>query len=167
MRLTVFCIILLVFSGCQDESDPSKMSVERYVDLLKAGKYDYWELPSFTSRDIPALLSYRNDVQPITDFPVNPISSSVTNGCTLGMYILWTIESIRAQAMESEFLVGTFPSQNPVVKNRETLEYIEPNPQVQKEVADSYFQWWESNGMRNFSEFHKTDPLEATGYRWH
>lgn len=161
------CIILLSFFGCQDESDPPRMSVDRYVELLKAGKYDYWELPPFTSKDIPALLAYRNDAQLITDFPMNRISSSWTPECALGMYVLWTVESVRARAIGSDYLIGTFPSQNPVVEKRESLEGIEQNDDVQRKVADSYFDWWELNKGRDFKEFSQLDPLSGTEYRWH
>ena len=167
LQSAVFFVLLSIFFGCEDKSESPKMSVERYVEQLKAGKYDNMELPDFSSEDIPKLLSYRNETELITDFPVNFISSSVTQEVTLGMYVLWTIESIRARSIGSEFLVGTFPSQNPVVKNREDFEYIEQNQQVLKEVADSYFEWWESNKAQDFSEFHQIDPLGTTAYRWH
>lgn len=167
LQSAVFFVFLLVFAGCEDKSESPKMSVERYVEQLRAGSYDNTELPDFSSKDIPELLSYRNETELITGFPINYISSSLTPECTLGMYILWTVESIRARSIGSEFLVGTFPSQNPVVKNREDLEYIEQNQQVQQEVADSYFDWWESNKSQDFSKFHQIDPLGITAYRWH
>lgn len=161
------CIILLGFFGCQDESDPPKMSVERYVDLLKAGKYNYAELPEFTSKDISKLITYRNENQMITDFPTNGISSSWTPECSLGMYILWTVESIRARSIESKFLIGTFPSQNPVVEKRENFEGIEQDNVVRATIADSYFQWWETNKHKDFDQFDQLDPLADTAYRWH
>ena len=167
LQSAVFFVLLSIFFGCEDKSESPKMSVERYVEQLKAGKYDNMELPDFSSEDIPKLLSYRNETELITGFPINYISSSLTQECALGMYVLWTVESIRARSIGSEFLVGTFPSQNPVVKNREDFEYIEQNQQVLKEVADSYFEWWESNKIQDFSEFHQIDPLGTTAYRWH
>ena len=167
LQYSVFFVLLLVFVACEDKTDSPKMSVERYVEQLKAGKYDNMELPDFSSEDIPKLLSYRNETELITGFPVNFISSSVTQEVTLGMYVLWTVESIRARSVASEFLVGTFPSQNPVVENRADFGYIEQNQQVLKEVADSYFEWWESNKTQDFSEFHQIDPLGTTAYRWH
>lgn len=167
LQSSIFLVLLLVFVSCEDKSESPKISVERYVELLKAGRYDNLELPDFSSREIPKLLSYRIETALISDFPVNFISSSLTLECTLGMYILWTVESIRARSVGSEFLIGTFPSQNPVVKNRENLEYIVQNQQVQKEVADSYYDWWESNKNNDFAKFNDIDPLGDTKYRWH
>lgn len=160
-------LILLVFAGCKDESESPNMSVERYVELLKAGKYEHWQLPNFSSNDIPKLLNFRNEKQIIEGFPVNTLSSSLTPECTLGVYVLWTIESIRARSIGSKFLMGTFPSQNPVVKDRQSLEFVEQTDLIQQKIADSYFDWWESNKSKDFSEFNQIDPLEKTKFRWH
>jgi len=164
---SILCIILLSFFGCQDKSDPPTMSVERYIDLLKAGKYDYSELPLFTSKDIPSLLVYRNENPMISNFPTNRISSAWTPDIALGMYVLWTIESIRARAIGSEYLIGTFPSQNPVVEKRVDLEVIEQSNEVRSTVATTYFEWWETNKDKEFDEFNKIDPLKITEFRWH
>lgn len=167
LRIPIILVFLLPFCGCQDKSEPPKMNVDRYVNLLKAGNYDHWELPKFTSRDIPKLMSYRNETELITDFPTNAISSAWYPECFLGMYILWTVESIRARSIGSEYLIGTFPSQNPIVKNRHNLEFIDQTTQLQQEVANAYFIWWESNKDNDFAEFNQIDPLADTEYRWH
>ncbi len=62
--------------------------------------------------------------------------------------------------------MGGFPSQQPMVMKKENFEYIEQNQEIQEEVADSYFDWWESNKNQNFSEFDDYDPLANTEYRW-
>ncbi|MDR7130268.1 hypothetical protein J2X69_002616 [Algoriphagus sp. 4150] len=167
LRFTFSFVFLLVLVGCSDKSESPNMNVDRYISLLKAGKYDHWELPDFTSKDISKLLSYRNESQLITDFPINMISSYMASEVSLGMYVLWTVESIRARSIGSEFLIGTFPSQNPVVERKENLQFIEQDLQVQKVVADTYFDWWESNKVKDFAEFHQIDPLANTEYRWH
>jgi hypothetical protein len=159
-------VLLLAFVSC-DNSETPNLSVERYVELLKEGKYESSELPDFSSKDIPKLLAYRNETVSISGFPVNYISSSITPECTLGMFVLWTVESIRARSAKSEFLVGTFPSQNPVVRNRENLEFPDQSSQVQKVVADSYFVWWENNKNNDFAKFSGIDPLADTDFRWH
>lgn len=161
------CICLLCVLGCEGDIDPSTISVERYVELLKQGKYDADQLPEFSSRDIPALLAYRNESQVIKDFPVNTLSSSMTSECTLGMYILWTIESVRARSINSNYLFHTFPSQNPVVENKEDFGWIEQNNEVRATVAQSYFDWWEGNKGKDFDEFKNIDPLTDTGFKWH
>tara|TARA_R110002020_G_scaffold235416_1_gene447581 strand:- start:1310 stop:1822 length:513 start_codon:yes stop_codon:yes gene_type:complete len=167
LRFSISIFLLLIFIGCEDKSEPTKMDVERYVNLLKAGDYDHWELPKFNSTDIPKLLSYRNETVLISDYPINWISSAWFPECSLGMYILWTVESIRARSIGSELLIGTFPSQNPFVENRVNLEYFEQTTELQQEVADSYFEWWESNKDKDFVEFDEIDPLADTEYRWH
>lgn len=166
LRPLLFFVLLVGLLSCEKSESP-EISVDHYVELLRSGKYDSWELPIFSSKDIPKLLSYRNELQPISTFPINRISSSTTPSCSLGMYVIWTIESIRARSIGSAYLTGTFPSQNPVVELRENFESIDQNQQVQKEVADTYFDWWNTNEAKDFSEFDQVDPLATTAYRWH
>lgn len=168
--MKVFCFLLVLMValvGCGDQTESPSMSVDRYVQLLAAGNYKHGELPDFSSNDISELLSYRNDTRVISGFPVNLISSAYTPEVTLGMYVLWTIESIRARSIGSKFLVGTFPSQNPILELRATFQVVEQSNDLQQEIADAYFDWWEQNKKKNFREFHEVDPLENTDYKWH
>ncbi|RAI83847.1 DUF4943 family protein [Algoriphagus yeomjeoni] len=167
LKILLICFCLFSIVGCEDDSDPSNISVERYVELLKQGKYNADQLPDFSSGDIPALLAYRNESLLINNFPVNTLSSSLTLECTLGMFVLWTIESIRARAINSEFLFHTFPSQNPVVDNKVDFGWIEQSDAVRASVAQSYFDWWESNKDKDFDEFKDIDPLASTAFKWH
>lgn len=64
------------------------MSVARYIELLKDGKYDYAALLAFISKDIPELLNYRNESQIISNYSINPLSSSLPKESMLGMYVL-------------------------------------------------------------------------------
>ena len=81
--------------------------------------------------------------------------------------MLWTVESIRARAIDSEYLIGTFPSQNPIVENKNNFEWVEQSEDVRATVAESYFSWWEINKSKNFDEFKYIDPLNETELRWH
>lgn len=157
-----------LFSCDKSESeDLNNIEVNRYVELLKEGKYDSFDLPAFTYKDIPALLAYRNETQIITDFPHNGISSLWMPECALGMYILWTIESIRAVAIDSEYLIGRFPSQNPIVQKREDWSNVERSEEIQNIISNAYFVWWEDNKHKDFNEFKDIDPLIKTEYKWH
>lgn len=80
------------------------------------------DLPEFTYKVIPALLEYKDETQTITDFPRDGISSFRQSECSLGIFVLWTIESIRAVAIDSENLIGRFPSQNPILQQKEECE---------------------------------------------
>ncbi len=84
------------------------------------------------------------------------------------MYVLWTIESIRSVAINSEFLIMRFPSQNPILAIREADELILALDNESHEIAaQAYYTWWESNEHRGFDAFKNVDPLESTAYRWH
>ena len=169
VKLLLVLAIITVFISCdhKDVTLISNPSVENYIRLLKTNRYDSICLPAFTSNDIPALLTYRNETQIITNFPHNGISSLFMPDCTLGMYVLWTIESIRAVAIQSKLLIGRFPSQNPVLALRDSTELkLVYDDQSGKIVAESYFKWWESNKQKDFNEFKNIDPLADTNYRW-
>ena len=164
-------ILLIAFVGlisCDDNKEISNVTVDKYVELLKANQYDSINLPAFTYNDIPTLLKYRNDTQVITNFPHNGISSLYAPNCTLGMYVLWTIESIRAVSINSKYLIMRFPSQNPILALRDSVDLMLVNDDTSHKIAaKAYFDWWENNKQKNFGEFKHFDPLVDTKYRWH
>ena len=170
LKLFFVFISLTAIISCKksDSEVKTNISVERYIELLKANQYDSLNLPVFTYQDIPALLKYRNETQIITNFPHNGISSLYAPDCTLGMYVLWTIESIRAVAINREYLIMRFPSQNPIlalrVADELSLVHSDESHQV---AAKAYFDWWENNKEKSFDEFKNIDPLKTTDYRWH
>jgi hypothetical protein len=169
--ILIICIISFKgFISC-DKNEPEKASnitVEKYIELLKSNSYDSLNLPSFSSTDIPALLEYRNETQIITNFPHNPISSLFYPECTLRMYVLWTIESIRTVSTDSKYLILRFPSQNPVFALRNSTEFhLITDTESENIAAQAYFNWWENNKQIDFDEFKFIDPLINTDYRWH
>ncbi len=109
----VMLTVLFALIGCEEQGDNPE--VEAYISQLKSNSYKAYELPAFKPSDIPALLNHRNSTLMITDFPHNGISSLLAPDCRLGMYVLWTIESIRAVEIKSKYLIGRFPSQNPIL----------------------------------------------------
>ncbi len=170
LKILIFCVSLSIIVGCdKDKSEELNKSidVEKYVEQLKKGEYESFHLPEFTYKDIPALLEYRNDNQIITDFPHNGISSLWMPECSLGMYILWTIESIRAVAIDSEFLIGRFPSQNPIIQRREEPIDLESGNEIQELISKAYYDWWQNNKHQNFDNFKNIDPLSGLDCRWH
>jgi hypothetical protein len=102
----------------------------------------------------------------ISNFPHNGISSFWNPDCKLGMYVLWTIESIRAVNIKSEYLIGRFPSQNPILalKSSTDLKLVSDDKSF-KEAAYAYNDWWHS--IHIFNDKMKIDPLKDTDYRWH
>ncbi len=164
--LLVFSLIS-VFSCKKDSNDLNNPAVEAYIRLLKSNKYESSTLPSFTYKDIPALLKYRNETQLITDFPRNPISSMYKSDCKLGIYVLWTIEAIRAGSINDKSGYQRFPSQNPMLalRNAATLTWVSENVSHEP-AAKSYYDWWENNKNKNFDDFKDVDPLKNTDYWW-
>jgi hypothetical protein len=164
-----FLISLFCLLSC-DKKDNDKVyndDVENYIALLKSGQYDSSDLPSFTYKDIPALLQYRNEIQIIKQFPVNPLSSSFIPECKLGVYVLWTIESIRAPLIKNESFIFRFPSLNPILVLKYPLQTSSNSYIVSHEIAaKAYYDWWENNKTRNFDEFKNIDPLKDTDFEW-
>jgi hypothetical protein len=163
-------IIIISLISC-DKNDNEKINnidVETYIELLKLNQYGSINLPVFTYRDIPALLQYRDENQIITNFPHNPISSLWGPECKLGIYVLWTIESIRAVSIDSEYLFMRFPSQNPILALRDSEKLELVSDDLSHTIAsDAYFDWWENNKNNDFNYYKNIDPLEDTDYRWH
>ena len=170
INLLIIVVSLAGILGCKkdDAKEANNANVEKYIELLKANQYDSINLPAFTYQDIPALLKYRNETQTISNFPINGISSYYKPDCTLGMYVLWTIESIRAVAIHSEYLIMRFPSQNPILALRDSQELkMAFDNSSHKIAAQTYFNWWTDNMRKDFNRFKNIDPLQKTNYKWH
>ncbi|WP_207425903.1 DUF4943 family protein [Pedobacter sp. SYSU D00535] len=170
LKYPLLLVALIALFSCdkKDNDDTKNVDVQTFVELLKSGKYDSSNLPSFTYQDIPALLQYRNETQLITNFPRNPISSLYGPECKLGMYVLWTVESIRAVSANSKSVIMGFPSQNPTLalKNETELRLVSDDLS-HSTAAEAYYNWWTSNKNRSFDQFKDLDPLKDTPYRWH
>ena len=168
LKAFIVLMMLVGIISCNDNNVIRNISVYRYTELLKANQYDSINLPAFTYDDIPALLTYRNDTQVITNFPHNGISSLYAPECKMGMYVLWTIESIRAVSINSEYLIMRFPSQNPILALRDSTGLQLVSDDASHEIAaKAYYDWWENNKGKNYNEFKNTDPLTGTAYKWH
>jgi hypothetical protein len=167
MKLTIKLIMMTALFGiigCDKQVD--NPDVETYINQLKTNSYEAFELPAFKPSDIPALLNYRNETMVISDFPHNGISSLWGPECKLGMYVLWTIESIRAVEIESEYLIGRFPSQNPILALRSSTELkLVYDDKSQNVAAKAYYDWYHS--VHLFKDKMNIDPLKDTDYRWH
>jgi len=165
----IFLLSLAVFSGCDRETsmDFGNKEVDNYVQSLLAGQCKSG-LPAFTEKDIPALLKYRDDTRIIKNFPYNPISSYCCFDCRLGMYVLWTIESIRANSTGGKNVILGYPSQTPILALRDATSLIlVDDDESHKTAAQAYYHWWRSNDNKKFDTFNMTDPLANTKYRWH
>ena len=159
-------ILFVLFGLLSCEKQTNNPEVDTYIDQLISGNYESGELPAFSTSDISALLKYRNETTLITDFPHNPISSLWQQECKLGMLVLWTIESIRAVEIDSEYLIGRFPSQNPVLAIRDAPELdLVFDDQSHIDAAEAYNDWW--NSFHLFKDKIKIDPLKNTKYKWH
>jgi hypothetical protein len=167
MRLPIKLIMLIALFGLIGcEKQKSNFEVETYINQLKSNSYKASELPAFKPSDIPALLEYRNSTIVISNFPHNGISSLWGPECKLGMYVLWTIESIRAVEINSKYLIGRFPSQNPILAFRDAPELdLVYDTKSHEVAAKAYYDWWYSSYMLN--DKMNIDPLKDTDYRWH
>jgi hypothetical protein len=162
---SLLLILSLFIFHVSCEKQNSNSEVESYITLLRTDQYDAYNLPEFQPSDIPALLKYINDTNSISRFPRNGISSYMQTSCKLGMIVLWTIESIRAIEINSDRLVGRFPSQNPILALRGNLSRWVFDSRSQLEAAKAYDDWWHS--VHIFTDKMKIDPLKDTPYSWH
>lgn len=165
--LNLFVLVVLSTACKRDNLIKSEDSlVKSYVQQLTAGSYSERSLPDFGKEHIAALLSYRNSTQAIRNFPTSGIASFYLQECTLGTYVLWTIESIRAKENNNKFMVMGFPSQLPLLRDR-NQENFSPitGIEAQDAIANAYFHRWKSTA--DFKTLPEKDPLESTNYTWH
>lgn len=166
--LLLIFLISLISCDKNESVTTNSLDVKTYIELLKSGQYDSIYLPVFTYKDIPDLLEYRNETQIITKFPHNPVSSLYAPECKLGMYVLWTIESIRAGSVNDARRIMRFPSLNPILRLRNSPELNLIYDDISRTVAaKAYYDWWTDNKNKNFEDFNSIDPLENTAYEWH
>ena len=84
------------------------------------------------------------------------------------MYVLWTVESIRAVSINSDLLIERFPSQNPILALRNSNELVLVSDNTSHSIAaKAYYDWWTNNKNKDFNTFNHIDPLENTDYKWH
>jgi hypothetical protein len=166
----MFLIFIFVSTSCEKTSDDN-ISIRTYIKQLKSGSYNLQnakklpDLPAFEPADIPELLVYADDKQIITGFPHNPLSSYFEPDCRLGVYILWTIESIRLVSNGKNLALGRFPSLNPIigVKGIGSYDTID-NDTIHQATVQAYNNWWNSNS--DFEQIKTINPLENTIYGW-
>jgi hypothetical protein len=169
----VACLaVTTIFATCsKSKRGDSQPDVEQYVKLLKTNKYESTGFPAFTHENIDELLKYRNEKEMITQYPRNPISSFAQGECKLGIIILWTIEAIRTGSINSGSWVGSFPSQNPILKLRDFSEGLVfvVDEEAHQVASNAYYDWWKSRlaSSASFNAFMQIDPLKDTKYAWH
>ena len=152
-----------------DSKDRQEIDVQTYIDLLKKGDYESTDLPPFFHKDIPALLEHCENQDIIQNFPVNPLASLSRRSCTLGMFVLWTIESIRVvEDTDSEPMIMRFPSKYPILALRNVNELtLKEDVGSHQVAARAYIGWWQQNEIVGIDKIMSEDPLKNTPYQWY
>ncbi len=168
-RIYILVILLLlnIVSCREDDTQKDKSAVDVYIERLQSGQYDAMELPPFIAETIPDLLKYINNTKRITQFPRNPLSSFSSPDCTVGLYALWTIESIRVTYTQNDQFPGRFPSLSPHLAEQTEDGLVRIHSSVaQQAVANTYEAWWNRSQQVGFYDLMEINPLESTDYRW-
>ena len=99
---TALLAFIFAGMGCSDDTlDYNNPDVRVFVRQLKSGTYNtknangIVEVPLFTSKHIPQLLKYTEDMTEIPSFPLPSISSHFGGKARLGECVLWIIEGVR------------------------------------------------------------------------
>ncbi len=168
-------LLTIILSGCSKEFNLQNPDVKDFVQQLKNGTYNCYEIgengeilwlqmPEFTEDHIQSLLDFAGDTAHITQFPVNPISSRrpFPDGreyFILGECLLWTIEGIR-----NGYGYGSL---DPIL-----MDTTKTIPERFKgltgagilTVRDLYSDWWSLNKKSNWQNI---NPLNQSPYRWY
>ncbi len=170
MKQLILLIVAFMCLACSKDSfDFQNPDPARFVEQLKKGTYNYYELgekgeklwpkmPSFQQNDIPLLVQVAKDTSmicPCDHFPVNPASSvppyrvKYGKACMMmGEYLLWCVEAVIAQRK--------FASLIPYL---EDTSHPEPTRLTGKQiwiVREMYLKWRDGD----------QSPLISTNYRW-
>jgi|WetSurMetagenome_2_1015567.scaffolds.fasta_scaffold06539_1 hypothetical protein len=166
MKTKLFLMILTLtfFTMSCEKVTLENMSVKKYINLLKTESYDFMELPPFDSKDIPELLTYASDDQILNSYPHNPVSSLFVQECRLGVYVLWTVESIRKSSIDEKTSFGRFPSLNPILSLKTNSDGTFDPDKSHQETAQAYLDWW--NSSDDFEQIKNINPLDGTDYVW-
>jgi len=174
MRKLILLWIYTVFAiSCETgDFNLDNPDVEDFVNLIKSGKYDYYEkgedgedlwllMPNFNEHHISSLLEFSLDTTHIELFPVNPISSlppypNDRQYQILGECLLWTIEGIRN---------GTgYGSLVPYLIDTSKKEYTKSlNGEKILVVRDLYLSWWSNFKDKNWKD---VGALDGLNYKW-
>ena len=161
MKTLFFCITACVlFVSCSKKSsDLSK--VDMFIETLKEDKTAP-EKPDFNVDNISELMEYRNEQLTISNFPRNALSSFYMEDVAVGMYVLWTIESLRMEAInDPNFYL--FASLNPRIARTSTGQLVDQDI-IRSEVAEAYSAWWTSK--LTLEEKLQINPLEGLDLIW-
>jgi len=155
---TTACFLLI----CCSKQNNKLSEVETFIETLTENKTERIEAPTFNEDHISELLTYRNDQSKSSNFPRNPLSSFYMEEVTVGMYVLWTIESIRMEATnDPDFYL--FASLTPRIVRVNSGDLVDQED-ILPEVAAAYFEWW--NASLTFEEKLQINPLEDLNLDW-
>jgi len=161
MKYLLACMACLILVCCIKESS-NPPEVETYIEALKNNNMETIEVPDFNTDHISELLKFRNDKLKISNFPRNLLSSFYMEEVTLGMYVLWIIESIRMKEINAPAFY-LFASLNPRIVRGSTGELVDQEV-VFPEVSAAYFEWW--NSRLSLEEKLQIKPLEELDLDW-
>lgn len=176
-NLIIFSALILFCMSCEkDDFNVDNPDMEQFVQQLKNGTYDKYELgengeklwtimPNFKKEHISLLIDLAKDtslVYPCEHFPTNPVSSILpyrindNKECIMiGEYLLWCVEGI----IEGR----DFASLTPILINQNYSEEKNLDGREILEVRRLYQDWWEEHKQTTNTD---KGPLEETNYRW-
>jgi len=129
--------------------------VEKFVQEVKAERYEEINLPAFNASHIDALMQHTSDKQMVSNYP-RPMYSSYYGGpMAVGLVMLYTIEAVRLQVDWPSSTVRVFDEQE--ISREVALS----------EVLPYYKDWWAENKGKSAAELKEADPLDGSGLTWH
>jgi len=159
-KLLICSLLCLVFVCCNKQDKLTE--VEAFIENLKEDNTESLRVPDFEVDDIAELLNFRNDQFVTSTFPANPVSSFYMEEVTVGMYVLWTIESVRMEKIEDPNFY-LFASSNPRVFTASTGAIVDQK-MILPDVANAYFDWWNAN--LSAEEKLQINPIEDLDLQW-
>src|SRR5690606_24313367 len=106
----IYIVLLLFTAGSCKKSEVDL--VEKFVQEVKAERYEEITLPAFNVSHIDALMQHASDEQVVSNYPRPPHSSYHSGPVEVGLVMLYAIEAVRLQVDWPSLAVRVFDEQD-------------------------------------------------------
>lgn len=167
MKKLLLVLFAFVCFQCREELNPTELSTDQFVEVVKNGEYDADRLPPFGSRDISILLIAAQENRSISTFVIHPLSSYAPVAYTLTESLLWTVEAIRLDENTDDHQLP-LPSLAPKLRKRDAQDNLVFATEADYSLAyQAYVNWWEDSTPDSWEDKQKINPLEGLNLFWY
>lgn len=155
--LAIVGLLSITGAACQKKKNNSSVTAaNEYITVLKADHYPRYEvIPKLDKAAIAVLIEHVEDSNLINNYPIPAYGAAYYGPQSVGMIVMYTIESIRIQRSYGASTV-------PFVRDTAALQ----RKVTVAELAPHYIDWWSKNKDKSADELKQLSPLQGTPFVW-